>query len=320
MAPRQLLRFGTVKWPVTRPPLWPTPGAPPSITARPVSRSITSREPLTCDPLAVELDVADQGDQLAVRGRRCRNCRARSPTGCGRPLRRWRRAAGSGSRRRSNKRPSAASVSSVSSAWRTWTLPAKIARSARSWTSIRSAATSTGALLSCPFSAEAAPCGWARPAAAGEREPPRRSGWLQPAHGHHLTAPCTIFKRAPPSSTTLRSSRSAAELAGAERAELHRPVDRAGARAWCALRGRPSRRASRAGSRRARRPAPGRRSRPSAGRGRSGRGWRAIITGPCASPSRASIPSMSTTGTSELCWTAEWATISNFWPLLSWPT
>src|SRR4051812_17179177 len=29
------------------------------------------------------------------------------------------------------------------------------------------------------------------------------------AHAHHLTAPCTIFKRAPPSSTTLCSPRSA---------------------------------------------------------------------------------------------------------------
>ena len=63
---RQPLRFGTVKWPVTRPPRWPTPGAPPSITARPVSRSMTSLEPLTRDPSRVELNVADQSDQALV--------------------------------------------------------------------------------------------------------------------------------------------------------------------------------------------------------------------------------------------------------------
>ena len=40
-------RCGTVKWPVTRPPLEFTPGGPPSITARPESRSMTSRDPFT---------------------------------------------------------------------------------------------------------------------------------------------------------------------------------------------------------------------------------------------------------------------------------
>ena len=55
---------------------------------------------------------------------------------------------------RLNKRPSAAAVSSVRSACVTWTLPANIARSARSCTSIRSAVTSTGALLLWPLSAD----------------------------------------------------------------------------------------------------------------------------------------------------------------------
>src|SRR5207253_8811799 len=38
-----LVRCGTVKWPVTRPPLWLTPGGPPSITAdRKSTRLISS--------------------------------------------------------------------------------------------------------------------------------------------------------------------------------------------------------------------------------------------------------------------------------------
>jgi hypothetical protein len=60
---------------------------------------------------------------------------------------------------------------SVSRPWRTTTLPVKIARSARSWTSIRSAATSTGASESCPFSAD----DWPN-AAAGPRTASRRRG------------------------------------------------------------------------------------------------------------------------------------------------
>ncbi len=63
---RQPLRFGTVKWPVTRPPRWPTPGAPPSITARPDFK--VDDQPRAAHPrsLAGELNVADQGDQALV--------------------------------------------------------------------------------------------------------------------------------------------------------------------------------------------------------------------------------------------------------------
>jgi hypothetical protein len=50
-------------------------------------------------------------------------------------------------------------------------LPEKIARSARSCTSIRSAATSTGALLSWPFSAELWPRAGASPAKAAAARP-----------------------------------------------------------------------------------------------------------------------------------------------------
>ena len=76
----------------------------------------------------------------------------------------------------SYKRPSAARCRRVSVAWRTCTLPAKIARSARSWTSIRSAATSIGALLSWPLSAET----WLRCASAGEQ---RGNGGKAKSHG-----------------------------------------------------------------------------------------------------------------------------------------
>src|SRR6187200_1587207 len=45
-----VLRLGTVKRPLTRPPLWFTPRTPPSITARPVSRSMVRRAPLRKEP------------------------------------------------------------------------------------------------------------------------------------------------------------------------------------------------------------------------------------------------------------------------------
>ena len=59
--------FGTVKVPVTRPPWLVVPGgAPPSITARPLSRSSTSRAPLTCEAPRVRVTAADHGDDALV--------------------------------------------------------------------------------------------------------------------------------------------------------------------------------------------------------------------------------------------------------------
>ena len=244
--------LGTVKWPVTRPPLWPTPGAPPSITARPDIEVDHQPRAHHLRSAAVELDGADQGDQLACRGRRCRNCRARFPTGCGPPLRRPHRAGGSGSRRRSNRRRVSRSVSSASVAL----LDVDIAGEDRPVGAVLDLDAVGGdvdrgvAVMALQRRNRVRRHGPGRRRRRAAAAAAIRSG--DAAHVLHLTAPCTIFKRAPPPSTTLRSSRSALRLPARNWPSRIAPADRARALQVALLRNRPARRASRADSRRAR--------------------------------------------------------------------
>src|SRR3954454_3156702 len=139
------------------------------------------------------------------------------------------------------------------------------------------------------------------------------------AHGHHLTAPCTIFKRAPPSSTTVRSPRLAWRCPAWNWPSRIWPATGPALASWRCFKSTET-------SRVARRYPSG----PATFTGpliatfcvsRLYWPWlAAIISGPFSSPSRANIPQMSTSGTSELRCRARRAVISNRWPLSSVPT